>query len=395
MVVDPRVADRLPVRKAEILSLGRGSSVGRWAGIGPYYAMFPLKFAFEVVANYSRPGDAVLDPFAGRASSIYAAAAQGRTGYGIEINPVGWLYGRVKLGPAAGPWVLRRVDQIGEIARGVRASRLDRMPDFFRYCYCDRVLKYLIAARENLDWETSVVDGTLMAVILVYLHGKVPDNLSNQMRQGKAMDPAYSVRWWTEQGMEWPPEVDPVKFLRSRVQWRYAKGLPTLSHGHVEWGDSTSTIRRVAGQRRRRGRRPFDLLFTSPPYFAVTNYFYDQWLRLWMLGAPEVPTRTGQPWEQRFEGKAEYRQLLSSVFSACAEALAPNAVVYVRTDARQFTFETTHDILLESFPGKRLIVLGRPYSKATQTALYGDKAQKPGERDIVLLPSVINRRPSS
>ena len=105
-----------------------------------------------------------------------------------------------------------------------------------------------------------------------------------------------------------------------------------------------------------------------------------------MLGGPEVPTRTGQPWEQRFEGKVEYRQLLTSVFGACAEAMARDAIVYVRTDARQFTFETTHDVLRNTFPRKHLIVLGQPYSKATQTALYGDKAQKPGERDIVLLP---------
>ena len=386
MVLDPRVAHRLPVRRAEIPRLTKGTPVGRWAGIGPYYAMFPVQFAFEVVANYSRPGDAVLDPFAGRASSIYAAAAQGRTGYGIEINPVGWLYGRVKLAPAARPWVLRRLDQIGEIARHIRASRLDRMPEFFRYCYCDDVLKYLIAARENLDWENSGVDATLMAVILVYLHGKVPHNLSNQMRQGKAMDPAYSVRWWTEKGMEWPPELDPVEFLRTRIEWRYAKGVPALSWGHVEWGDSTTIIRRIAGQRRRRGRPLFNLLFTSPPYFAVTNYFYDQWLRLWMLGGPETPTRADHPWEQRFEGKADYRQLLTDVFGACAEALTRDAIVYVRTDARAFTFETTLEILRQTFPQKRVAVLGQPYSKATQTALYGDKDQKPGERDIVLMP---------
>ena len=50
------------------------TAVGRWMGLGPYYAMFPMKFAFDVVNEFSRPGAAVLDPFAGRASSVYAAA---------------------------------------------------------------------------------------------------------------------------------------------------------------------------------------------------------------------------------------------------------------------------------------------------------------------------------
>ena len=58
-----------------------------------YYAMFPLEFAFEVVNTYSQEGDCIIDPFAGRCSSVYAGAVLGRNSWGIEINPVGWLYG--------------------------------------------------------------------------------------------------------------------------------------------------------------------------------------------------------------------------------------------------------------------------------------------------------------
>lgn len=383
MVMDPRVVERLPIIQPAIPSLTSSTALGRWAGIGPYYAMFPLKFAFEVVARYSRRGDAVLDPFAGRASSIYAACAQGRTGYGVEIHPVGWLYGRVKLAPAAKNWVLNRVDQIGELARRVTKRKLDRMPEFFHVCYCEDVLKYLIAAKENLDYENSRVDATLMAIILVNLHGKRIQCLSNQMRQGKAMDPAYSIRWWKARKMK-PPERDPVAFLRARVEWRYEKGIPELSYGHIELGDSTAALKRITAQRRARGARRFNLVFTSPPYFGVTNYFYDQWLRLWMMGGPEVPTATGEQWGRKFESKVNYKLLLESVFKTCAVSTSPNAIIYVRTDARKFTFETTRDVLLEAFPTKNMYIMGRPYNKATQTALYGDKSKKPGEIDIIL-----------
>ena len=37
----------------------------RWARFGPYYAMFPLDFAFEVVEQYSKKDDFIIDPFAG------------------------------------------------------------------------------------------------------------------------------------------------------------------------------------------------------------------------------------------------------------------------------------------------------------------------------------------
>jgi len=234
-----------------------------------------------------------------------------------------------------------------------------------------------------LLWETSRVDATLMAIILVNLHGKRSQCLSNQMRQGKAMDPNYSVRWWKKRNMS-PPEINPESFLRARVHWRYARGIPKLSYGHVERGDSTSVLNRLAASRRAAGLRPFDLLFTSPPYYGVTNYFYDQWLRLWMLGSPEIPTSSGEQWEGRFNSKVAYQQLLQRVFKEAAKCMNPHAVIYVRTDAREFTFKTTLEALKEAFPNKCLEMINRPFKRATQTALYGDKSKKPGEVDIIL-----------
>jgi hypothetical protein len=383
-MVDPRVLARLPnVPKPSLPDISYSSAIGRWSGVGPYYAMFPVPFAFEVVSRYSKPGGAVLDPFAGRASSIYAAAAQGRTGYGIEINPVGWLYGSVKLAPATKGRVLKRVEEIGKISNRVSQHMVNKLPEFFHLAYGQDVLKYLIAARKHLKWETSRIDATLMVVLLINLHGRRAQCISNQMRQGKAMDPAYAVRWWKSKNLK-PPELDPVKFLNTRIEWRYAKGLPELEKAYIERGDSIAVLKNLSNRRRDVGIPKFDLLFTSPPYHGITNYFYDQWLRIWMLGGPSEPSWSGKLWEKKFESKVEYRHLLENVFDGCAEYLTKDAVVYIRTDARPFTLETTQNILQEVFPKKRLYIVGRPFMKATQTALYGDKSAKPGEIDIIM-----------
>lgn len=361
------------------------TSIGRWMGVGPYYAMFPMKFAFEVVKEFSDEGGAILDPFAGRASSVYAAASLNRFGLGIEINPVGWLYGFVKLQPTTKGRVLKRVHQINAISKNIDDNTLRSLPEFFEHCYTPKVLRYLLAARSELDWERSRVDATLMAIILVYLHGRRESSLSNQMRQGKAMAPDYSIRWWKERDML-PPDVDPVDFLVKRVEWRYAKGRPSLN-GTVIFGDSTKKLTSVKRNVTKGTTPPFTLLFTSPPYYDVTNYFYDQWLRLWMLGGDDQPLFEGKSiWQKKFAGKADYRDLLSKVFSGCAAVMAEDAVVYVRTDAREFTFETTQEVLSEIFPDKKLNVIEQPFRKQTQTALYGDKAAKPGEVDIILTP---------
>lgn len=353
--------------------------VGRWAGLGPYYAMFPLDFAFEVVRRYSSVGDGVLDPFAGRGSSIFAAASQERIGYGIEINPVGWLYGRVKLHPATRARVLCRLQEMGKDLPAY-ASAADDLPEFFSYCYCEDVRRFLLKSRTELAWKTSRVDATLMSLILVYLHGKTGSALSNQMRQGKAMSPDYSVRWWTERGLV-PPNLDAVEFLKPRINWRYAKGKLTGTDSRVFLGNSIQILPRLANAER---RPEFKLLFTSPPYCGITNYHYDQWLRLWMLGGPSRPGGGKGEHRGKFDSQADYRSLLTDVFSRSARLLAPDAVVYVRTDAREFTLETTKEVLVEAFPGKRMEIIARPASKTSQTILFGDKTEKPGEVDVVL-----------
>lgn len=382
-------SDPIPLGNVDTKELGRRNALGRWAPIGPYYAMFPLIFAFKTVAHYCPIGGAVLDPFAGRGTSIYAAVTQGRTGYGIELHPVGWVYGKAKLMPASKNYVLKRIDEISKISNDISEAVIDELPEFFRVCYSRNVLKFLVAARENLRWRKqdkkipSVPDTTLAAIILVHLHGKLGSALSNQLRQGKAMDPNYSVRWWQKRNML-PPEIDPCEFLKKRVEYRYAKGIPAMEKGHIELGDSTIALKRLAGKRRKDKKKPFDLVLTSPPYNDVTNYFYDQWIRIWFLGGQEVYSSSGKKWERKFASKTDYRELLTKVFQGCAENTHRNSVIYVRTDAREYTRDTTIEILRDSFPNKKLEVIKREYTKPTQTALYGDKSSKPGEVDIIL-----------
>jgi len=347
--------------------------------------MFPVDFAFDIVATYSKPGQSLLDPFAGRASSVYAAAAQGRTACGIEINPIGWLYGQIKLRPALESDVIARVQHLAEVASGRPSERLHALPPFFSACFSPNVLQFLLAARDVLQWRTDHVDATVMAFILVYLHGKMPDALSNQMRQGKAMSPEYSIRWWRDRALT-PPDIDPVRFLRQRITWRYGKGVPNFSNAEVRLGDSIMVLSEIAGEIASGQRKRFDLLFTSPPYYSVTHYHNDQWLRLWMLGGIERPTAMQGIWQGRFESQPAYRMLLQIVFRSCAAIMSRKATIYIRTDARAFTFETTMECLRDAFPKKTFRTEMQPFRKRTQTALFGDKSEKPGEIDILSLP---------
>jgi hypothetical protein len=346
--------------------------------------MFPVWFSDAVVREFRASGDVVLDPFAGRGTSIFSASVQGRVGVGIKLNSVGWVYARTKLNPAPREAVEGRIHELGTRTEGYRHAD-DELPEFFKLCFAPRVRRFLLAAREHLDWRRNKTDRTTMALLLVHLHGKRVDSLSNQMRQTKSMSPDYSIRWWQERRMS-PPSVDPISFLIRKLDWRYARGVPEAACSHVYLGNSVTRLPQLVA-RARSGELPHvSLLFTSPPYFHLTNYHYDQWLRLWLLGGPPSAARIGGPHRGKFEGRVAYRALLARVFGAAARIMKQNGVVYVRTDRRAFTYRTTVEVLREAFPHKKMLRRARPVRGPTQTQLFGVGTSQPGEIDLVLLP---------
>jgi len=354
---------------------------GRWARIGPYYAMFPLHFVEETIKRYTKPGDVVLDPFAGRFTSVYVAAALGRPAVGIEISPIGWVYGSAKLSPPPMESILKRLEQVHD-RRDKYTHNLKKIPTFYRMCYCVEVLRLLIAAREMLNWKNSKVDACLMCIILVYLHGKIGQSLSNQMQISKSMGVNYSLNWWQKNKLETPPEINPFEYLSSRIRWRYRKGIPVLSKSEAILGDSRVELNKRATFSSWKGK--FTLLLTSPPYQNVTDYYTDQWLRMWMLGGPAEPIKPYGWTSQRYKSRERYVKLLDDVFSACSKMMNKRSIVYVRTDSREFTLNTTLVILKKYFPEHFMEIFDRPYSERTQTIIMGNVSKSKGEVDIVL-----------
>ncbi len=361
---------------------GFGTAESRWSRFGPYYAMFPVEFAFNVINKYSDKNDYILDPFAGRCSSIFAGGVLGRNSHGIEINPIGWLYGSSKLKPAPKDEIKTKLNDIYN-KRNYYERSIKKLPKFYRICFCDEVLKFLLSAKANLNWKEKSVDSTLMSILLVYLHGKIGEGLSNQMRMTKAMGMNYSVEWWKKNKMINPPEINPLDFILKKIEWRYEKGLPNITSSKVYYGDSTFKLNSLIQKSKERNFK-YSLLFTSPPYYSITNYHSDQWLRLWLLGYEPEQSKSSLKYKGRFISKLNYTNLLNKVFYKSSLIMSKQSTIYVRTDARKYTFETTKDILKNHFPKHYLKSIKRPFKNKTQTQLFGDFEDKPGEIDLIL-----------
>ena len=263
---------------------------------------------------------------------------------------------------------------------------IERLPEFYRMCYCDEVLKFLLSARKHLNWKNNSVDATLMSILLVYLHGKLEEAMSNQMSMTKAMGINYSVNWWKKRKLTKPPKINPLDFVMKKLDWRYEKGIPSVYNSRVILGDSTIELKNITQKAQETAPR-FSLLFTSPPYCSLTDYHADQWLRLWLLGGQETPKSKQEKFKGRFVSKDDYCNLLDAVFGNCAVLMDKKSTIYVRTDRREFTFNSTLKILKKHFPKHLVEIKDKPFTKRTQTQIGGNSSKENGEIDIIMSSS--------
>ena len=321
----------------------RNSAAGRWYGFGRYYAMFPQSFIHDAIANLTKPGETVLDPFCGRGNGPFTATVLGRPALGIDINPIAWLFATAKLQPAATPEEVTL--RLSEVAKGRRPSDRRGRNKFEVMAWAPQVRALLKAARRELDWRNSVVDRTLMAFITLHMQDKPGGGLSNSMSPTIAYSPTYAVKWWTSKGLLKPPNVDPVAMLEDKIRRRYEFGLPELALGTTVLGDSRQELQR---------QTPADaaLLLTSPPYCGVTDYWNDHWIRLWMLG---YSFRKNWRKSARFENQIEYQELISNVLEESKGHLKRGAAILVRSDQRGRTSEMCIAALRRTWPDRQLL----------------------------------------
>ena len=349
-----------------------GDAYGRWAGLGPYYAMFPVQFAREVIDGFCKKDGGVIDPFCGRGTVPFVAQATNRQSIGIDSNPVAWVFARAKTDTCRNKnGIIKRVHEIHQLSKK-RDSEAKN--EFQKWAWSPPALRFLNSARIHLDWQNNQIDRTLMGFILAGAHARKGDGISNQMQKSRAMGPHYSVRWWKERKMK-PPKVDPVEHFTNRIKWRYRHGTINRENPATLYlGKAETKLSQIK-------KREFDLLFTSPPYYNITSYLHDSWIRLWLLGeGKSIPD-----WQRdrNIHGMVAYKEMMHKVFVRSKKMLKDNATVWVRTDARKFTQETTKEVLLENW-GDKCLYHRTDIPNKTQTEHFGRYMARTGEVDFLV-----------
>lgn len=295
--------------------------------ICPYFTMFPLEYPLRVLKSYRNQRIAVMDPFCGRGTTLFAARKLGLASRGVDSSPVAVAIARAKL---------CRVDveatvQLAQVL--IEADRPGIIPDteFFRSAFTPAVLRKVCAIRQGLleteqDTDASVL---LQAAMLGCLHGPTSKNpeaqsyFSNQMPRTFAAKPDYSVRYWQRKGFN-PREVDVLAVLRRKLARIEISDTPEGgSFANVWLGDSQDAdcVPEIS--------RDYSVVVTSPPYYGMRTYVEDQWLRNWFLGGPDSVVY-GATTQLEHTGKAVFAESLGAVWRNMAQTHADQLHMYIR-----------------------------------------------------------------
>lgn len=315
----------------------------RFHSICPYFAMFPEAFVRRNVLAWSTREDVVLDPFSGRGTTVFESLLNGRKAIGCDTNPVAVCLSRAKADPPKLPQIHKRLSELQGLAATAPLQAKEPQGEFFGMCFHEETLPKILSLMTNLKWRSSRVDCFIAAMALGCLHGESHRTalcFSNRMPRTISTKPAYSVRWWKQNGCV-PPRRDVFAILKQCAEYRFVSEAPSVK-GRVVEGDArrASTLLRSYKER-------VKLVITSPPYLDITDYHEDQWLRLWFLGGPAKPL-AGQGKDDRHRIVGAYWRFLSEAWQGIAPLLQDSAQVVVRIGGTRLPEEELRAELLSS-----------------------------------------------
>jgi hypothetical protein len=234
---------------------------------------FPPALAYYFIMKYSRLGDVVLDPFSGKGTAPLEACLNGRIGIGNDLSPEAYVLTRAKVRPVHCRRVLEWIEWAGS---RINPSGYDvsGVSDDVGAFFSNYTLRQILAVRDLID-ETEDEDlaNFMRALMLGILHGPTRMHLSVRCSHSFSMAPGYVKRYVRENGVR-KPRRNVLRCLRMKAERVFRDGIPAI-RGEAYMEDA----RRLPIE-----DESIDFVITSPPYFNMQTYAWDNWLRLWLLG---------------------------------------------------------------------------------------------------------------
>ncbi len=241
-----------------------------------YQGKLKPSIAHFLVAQFTEPGDRVLDPMAGVGTIPLEARLQRRIGLAGDLSPLAIAVSKAKLEPFTAEGVQTRMDAL-RIAVSHADSQDVSQGDFglngpISGYFHPKTLREILAVREHfasrrMSGEFDTADAVILSAMLHILHGNRPYALSRRSHPITPFAPSGDFEY---------------RSVVERLTNRIDKTVPLLaqlreitspgSAIEADFRSANSTFGTV------------DAVITSPPFASSFRFWSTNWMRLWFAG---------------------------------------------------------------------------------------------------------------
>ena len=239
--------------------------------LAPYIGRMKTSMARFFVANYTKPGDVIADPFCGSGVVALEAAIEGRKVIAGDCNPYAVILTKAKLWPPCNAYEAEmQLNALWRISRdNVRSQDLRKVPDWVRKFFHRETLRNALAFRD------ACVDNKshfFLACLMGILHHQRPGFLS--------FPSSHLVPYLRSK--KFPRTLFPDMYAERDV---YSRLLAKLRRSFRRPPDPYQFSHQVFHCDARSFPLPtaIDAVVTSPPYMNELDYIRDNRLRLWFI----------------------------------------------------------------------------------------------------------------
>lgn len=238
--------------------------------LSPYIGKLKSCIAGDLVRQYTKLGNLVIDPFAGAGTILLEAQLQGRKAFGADISPYARILSHAKLHPPKTlSDALAAADGVLAQAESLPNPDLRSVPSWVRRFFHPKTLREALRVAQ-----IGRLPGNefIMACFLGILHHQRPGFLSYPS--------SHLVPYLRDKGYprEEYPEMYEYRELRPRLLAKVGRSFKRITSTNGKKGTfCQSPIESLEFPTK------FDALITSPPYMNALDYGRDNRLRLWFI----------------------------------------------------------------------------------------------------------------
>jgi len=293
----------------------------------PYPCKFVPQIPNQIIEQYSKEGDTVLDPFVGSGTTLTEASLLNRNGIGIDLNPVAVLSTKVKTS------VLKNKDKklVLDFLKKIEFESIKNYNDFLKENFDDTnvpkwnnldhwFLPFVIKELSALKNIITKINNTKVRNFLLLGFSNVIIPISNQDSETRYVAVSKQIK-------KMDLFVLFIKKINSMLKRNDDYALQRSNSKIKVYHDDARKLSKVDD-------KSVNLILTSPPYLNTFDYYLYHKSRIHWLGFEPSEVRKSEigchHTANKFDiGYPKYMNALSSIFSEFNRVLTDNGHIFI------------------------------------------------------------------